>query len=286
VRTRAPNEILQIPRDASPAEIVAAVTARTAHFRALSTQDSVHALSEIYQAAAFLLWETKHDPEARTTSDPFVSTTPLRRQRAPLKPQRKRRRKTSQAWAPLLIVAPTIAALAVFLLYPDATMSAAWKLVDQASAAREGLSESPVPTLPANPTPTLHAITTTSSVAVSPAILPHSETVVAPAITPTSIALTQTGPEVQACVVISSLNVRSGPGVAYPKQSYLLAGECVKLVAINQAGTWGIIHSTPRPAAEYGWASIAFLESDMSMRALPVATPHSQPSPTPNTDRQ
>lgn len=285
MRTHAPNEILQIPRDASPAEIVAAVTARTAHFRALSTQDSVHALSEIYQAAAFLLWETKHDPEARNTSDPLVSTTPLRRQRAPLKPQRKRRRKKSQ-WAPLLMVAPTIAALAVFLLYPDATMSTAWKLVDQASAAREGFSETPGPTLPANPTPTLHAIATTSSVAVSPAVIPHSETAIAPDITPTSITLTQTGPEVRACVVISSLNVRSGPGVAYPSKSYLLAGECVKLVAINQAGTWGVIDSAPRPAADSGWASIAFLESDMSMTALPVATPHSRLSRTPDTERQ
>ena len=66
MRSRSPNEILQIPRDASPAEIIAAVTARTAHFRKLSTDESVQALSEIHQAAAFLLWETKNNPEART----------------------------------------------------------------------------------------------------------------------------------------------------------------------------------------------------------------------------
>ena len=220
MRTRAPNEILQIPRDASPAEIVAAVTARTAYFRELSAHESIQALSEIYQAAAFLLWETKHNPEARTVSEPIGRTTPSRPRRVPSKPHRGRRRKAAQGWAPLLIVTPTLAALAVFLLYPNATMSAAWKLVDQAAAVRELISGTPEPAAHAIPTPTLPVIPTAGSAVMAPAAIYHSEPAATPVNAPAATAQSQDRTPVRACVTISSLNVRTGPGAAYPSNSY------------------------------------------------------------------
>ena len=281
MKTSAPNEILQIPRDASPTEIVAAVTARTAHFRELSAQDSDQALSEIYQAAAFLLWETKNAPEARTASGATGRTTSSHQRHVPTKMRRKRRRKATSGLAPLLIVAPTLAALAVFLLYPDATMSAAWKLVDQAAAAREMIPSSPEPTSLAAPTPVLPVIPTAGSAVLATASISHSEAAATPVSTSTLIAQGQTQTPVRACVTISSLNVRAGPGVIYPSNSYLLEGECINLVAQNQAGTWGMIRSAPRPAAESGWTSLAHLESDGPLRTLPVATPSALSSPTP-----
>lgn len=283
MRNLSPNEILKIPRDASTAEIVAAVTARTAHFRELSTDESVQALSEIYQAAAFLLWETKHAPEARTASVATgVSTTPPSHQRrVPARHHRQRRRNGTPSWAPLLIVAPTLAALAVFLLYPDATMSAAWKLVDRATASREFISSTPDPTSSATHTPTLPVIPTASSDIVAPASTSHSEPAATSASVPTLDTQSQSQPLLRVCVTISSLNVRTGPGAAYPSNSYLLEGECVDLVAQNQAGTWGLIRSAPRPAAESGWAALAYLKSDGSLDTLPVVTPPSVPSQTP-----
>ena len=283
MRSRAPNEILQIPRDASPAEIVAAVTARTAHFRELSAHESVQALSEIYQAAAFLLWETKNSPEARAAPGAAARATPSRRRRVPAKPRHKGRHKAAPGWAPMLIVVPTLAALAFFLLYPDDTMSAAWKLVDQATAARALLSGPPEPTPPALPTPTLPVVPTAGSALVAPAAISHSEPAVTPGPAPTPGAPAQTDAlkPVRACVTISSLNVRAGPGVAYPSNSYLLEGECVTVVAQNAAGTWGLVRSAPRAGAESGWTSLAYLQSDKSLRTLPVATPPAVPSPSP-----
>jgi hypothetical protein len=281
VRSRAPNEILQIPRDASPAEIVAAVTARTAHFRELSAHESVQALSEIYQAAAFLLWETKNSPEARAAPGAAARATPSRRRRVPAKPRHKGRHKAAPGWAPMLIVVPTLAALAFFLLYPDDTMSAAWKLVDQATAARALLSGPPEPTPPALPTPTLPVVPTAGSALVAPAAISHSEPAVTPGPAPTPGAPAQTDAlkPVRACVTISSLNVRAGPGVAYPSNSYLLEGECINVVAQNAAGTWGLVRSAPRAGAESGWTSLAHLQTDGSLRTLPVATAPAVPSP-------
>lgn len=282
MRNLSPNEILRIPRDASTAEIVAAVTARTAHFRELSTDESVQAISEIYQAAAFLLWETKHAPEARTASGATgVGRTPSHQRRVPERPHRKLRRRGTPSWAPLLIVAPTLAALAVFLLYPDATMSAAWKLVDRVTASRELISSTPDPTASMMHTPTLPVIPTAGSSVAIPKATSHSEPAATPASAPTSVTQSQSQPSLRVCVTISSLNVRTGPGVAYPSNSYLLEGECVDLVAQNQAGTWGVIRSAPRPAAESGWAALTYLESDGSLGALPVVTPPAVPSQTP-----
>ena len=242
----------------------------------------MQALSEIYQAAAFLLWETKHAPEARTasvTTGVGTTTPPSHQRQVPARRDRKRRLRGTPSWAPLLIVAPTLAALAVFLLYPDATMSAAWKLVDRATASRELILSTPDPTASATHTPTLPVIPTAGSAIVTSASTSHSE----PAATSASALAsgTQSQPPLRVCVTISSLNVRAGPGLAYPSNSYLLEGECVDLVAQNQAGTWGVILSAPRPAAESGWAALAYLESNESLAALPVVTPPAVPSQTP-----
>jgi len=281
MRTQSPNEVLQIPRDASPSEIVAAVTARTAHFRELSAQESVQALSEIYQAAAFLLWETKHSPETRTHSRPNLGETPGQTQPTPPRKRPRRRRRSTPSWSPLLIVVPTISALAFFVLYPNATMSGAWKLVDGVAAAKQYVSGTDQTTTPTIPTPTLPIIPTAGSAVISPADTTFSQSAATPVRTPTSNEQSQPQKAIRACVTISSLNVRSGPNATFPSNSYLLEGECINLVAQNQAGTWAAIQSAPRPAAESGWVSLTYLESEGSLRTLPVATPPTVPTITP-----
>ena len=281
MRTKSPNEVLQIPRDASPSEIVAAVTARTAHFRELSAKESVESLSEIYQAAAFLLWETRHSPETRGAN---LAMKAEDTQFTATRKRRRKRRKSIASWAPLLIVVPTVAALALFVLYPNATMSGAWRIADGVSAAKQYVSSTEQIATPRIPTPTLPIIPTAGSSVISPANTTYSQPASTPVKTPTSDQPNQEQKPIRACVTISSLNVRSGPNATFPSNSYLLEGECIDLIAQNQAGTWAFIQSAPRPAAESGWVSLNYVISSESLRTLPVATPAIAPTTSHSTN--
>lgn len=270
----APNDILKIPRDASPDEIAAAVTSRTAHLRDLSEASSQQALAEIYQAAAFLLWETKNNARARTApgslpSNPEISTSSTaRRRRRP--PQRSRKRRT--ALAPLMIMVPTLAALSLFLLYPEDTMSAAWSLVDKVTEFTSIPSQLPTKQVP-SPLPTIPIIPTAgapSSSQASNAIImtPPSDTIL-----DATPAIASVATELRACVAISSLNVRSGPSSSYESISYLLDGECITLVAQNPSGTWALIKILPRSVDQTGWVSLTYLNYKEPDAPLPIATP-------------
>ena len=273
MKGQSPNDILQIPRDASPEEIAAAVTSRTAHLRDLSDASSQQALAEIYQAAAFLLWETKNNKQSRTASG-TIPTTPAitsqpsaRRRRRPPKRSRKRR----SVLAPLMIMVPTLAALSLFLLYPENTMSAAWSIVDQVTEFSSNSSQSPnnpdpdpLPTVPTIPTAEMPSSSPASSAVI---ITQPSDAIPEP--TPTTYSTTD---EIRACVAISSLNIRSGPGSSFDSISYLLDGECVTLVAQNPSGTWALIETSPRLVGQTGWVSLTYLNYKEPSVPLPVAT--------------
>ena len=276
---KAPNDILKIPRDASPDEIAAAVKIRTAHLRDLSDATSQQQLAEIYQAAAFLLWETRNNARARTApgSIPQISNAappvPSTRGRKP----RPRPRKVRPALAPLMIMVPTLAAVSLFLLYPDNTMSAAWTLVDKFTEITRELTEAPSgPSQPALPTvppiPTFDAqLSSPASNAVIIATPPNS----APQPEPTEL----TEPvKIRGCVTISSLNVRYGPGASYDKFTYLLEGECVTLIAQSAEGTWGLVDTLPRSKESSGWISLSYLNYTEPSSPLPVATTANTPS--------
>jgi len=275
VKGQSPNDILQIPRDASPEEIAAAVTSRTAHLRDLSDPSAQQALAEIYQAAAFLLWETKNNKQSRAASGtipttPAISTQPSTgRRRRPLKRPRKRRR----VLAPLMIMVPTLAALSLFLLYPEDTMSAAWSIVDKVTEFSANSSQlpinpdpSPLPTMPTMPTPDIPSSSLASSALI---ISQPSDADVILDSTPTAYSTTT---EIRACVTISSLNIRSGPDSSFESISYLLDGECVTLVAQNPTGTWALIETSPRLVDQIGWVSLTYLNYTGSSAPLPVAT--------------
>ena len=273
MKGQSPNDILQIPRDASPEEIAAAVTSRTAHLRDLSDASAQQALAEIYQAAAFLLWETKNNKQSRTASGtipttPAITTQPsAHRRRRPPKRSRKRR----SVLAPLMIMVPTLAALSLFLLYPEDTMSAAWSIVDKVTEFSTNSSQSPnnpdpdpLPTVPTIPTAEMPSSSPASSAVI---ITQPSDAIPEP--TPTTYSITD---EIRACVAISSLNVRSGPGSSFDSISYLLDGECVTLVAQNPSGTWALIETSPRLVDQIGWVSLTYLNYKEPSVPLPVAT--------------
>lgn len=281
---QSPNDILKIPRDASPDEIAAAVKTRTAHLRDLTDASSQQKLAEIYQAAAFLLWETKNNARSRTAPG---SMTPITNAAPPLPSSRRRKphprdRKRRSALAPLMIMVPTLAAVSLFLLYPDYTMSAAWTLVDKFTELTTDSSQSSIISTPPT-TPAILPIPTTdivSSSSASPAVI----------ISTPSTSMSQPDPtedtsptKIRACVTISSLNVRTGPSASYEKLSYLLEGECVTLVAQNDQGTWALIDTLPRSTEVSGWVSLSYLNYTEPNKPLPVATT-TNPLPAPTKE--
>ena len=77
----------------------------------------------------------------------------------------------------------------------------------------------------------------------------------------------------------SSLNIRSGPGIAYDSIGYLLRGECVLLLARNSDSYW--------TRMERGWVYAAFLRIDGDIsQLLDITTqpeaPEETPTPEPN----
>jgi len=166
---------------------------------------------------------------------------------------------------------PTLAALSLFLLYPEDTMSAAWSIVDKVTEFSTNSSQlpinpdpSPLPTVPTMPTAEIPS----SSPASSAVIISQPSDVVLDS-TPTAYSITI---EIRACVAISSLNIRSGPGSSFESISYLLDGECVTLVAQNPSGTWALIETSPRLVDQTGWVSLTYLNYTKSSAPLPVAT--------------
>jgi TolB protein len=95
-----------------------------------------------------------------------------------------------------------------------------------------------------------------------------------------------TGPalsEVEGRVTAYGLNVRAGPGVAYPIIGGLSQGDVVEVVGKNAVGTWLQIAYSGRE----GWVAAAYVELSGSLAEVPVVSapplppPRSAPMPTP-----
>lgn len=86
---------------------------------------------------------------------------------------------------------------------------------------------------------------------------------------PTRIAIPSAtiSPFAQACVVVSSLRVRSGPGTQYQIEDGFQRGECVSIDAKNSAATWARIANSDL------WLSVAHLDITGSISQLPAKTP-------------
>tara|TARA_B100000945_G_C20420406_1_gene617664 strand:+ start:1011 stop:1871 length:861 start_codon:yes stop_codon:yes gene_type:complete len=275
VTNKSPNDLLNIPRDASPEEIAAAVTARTSHLRNLSELQSQQSLAEIYQAAAFLLWEAANNEKARTApgsiaNAPSPNSRIQARNRSPI--TKRGRRKQRNPFAPLAIIIPTLATVSAFILYPDKTISTAWSIIDQATNYTTQPAITPTsivlpPTEVPNPIPTpsiFSAPASQSNIIAAPESDSDKETI-------DLIANNDSQPQLEACVTISSLNVRTGPSSSYNKITYLLEGECINLIAQNQAGTWGKIKDIPGFNSTLGWVSLTYLDYDLTV-PLPIST--------------
>ncbi|NIO68286.1 MAG: SH3 domain-containing protein, partial [Anaerolineae bacterium] len=82
-------------------------------------------------------------------------------------------------------------------------------------------------------------------------------------------------------VTAYGLNVRAGPGTAYPIVGGLSRGDVVEVVGKNAAGTWlQIVH--PADSDGRGWISAAYVDLTGSLTEVPEVSapplPPSQPS--------
>ena len=97
-------------------------------------------------------------------------------------------------------------------------------------------------------------------------------------------------------VIVSSANVRTGPGAGRPGekmyeiQSYLKRGECLNSIATNPARSWVKISGAARTEANQGWIAaelLAFGADHPSLASLPIIaeiepkTPQSPDEPNP-----
>ena len=76
-----------------------------------------------------------------------------------------------------------------------------------------------------------------------------------------TITLNPTHYPLTACVNISSLNVRSGPGIDYQIIKYLYKGDCINLISRNKDGSW--------VKFLYGWVSSYYLKIQGNISSLP-----------------
>lgn len=85
-----------------------------------------------------------------------------------------------------------------------------------------------------------------------------------PTNTPSSKSNTASNTTIKGCVNVSSLNLRSGPGVNYDALGYLLKDQCIVLQGRNSDGSW--------VAFKDGWVSTYYLDISGSVKSLPLAT--------------
>ena len=74
----------------------------------------------------------------------------------------------------------------------------------------------------------------------------------------------------RACVIASSLRVRSGPGTGYGLVGGLSRGDCVELDGISQDGEWVRTDSSNWQGGFHGWVAVAYLRISEPTYALPV----------------
>jgi Tol biopolymer transport system component len=125
------------------------------------------------------------------------------------------------------------------------------------------------------PTPaTVPMATPTEAFTATPILLQPTDTP-APS-RPTALALSG----VEGKVTASALNVRTGPGTAYPIVGGLSLGDSMEVVGKNAAGDWLQI-AYPANSEGRGWIAAAYADLTGSLGAVPEVSVPSPPPPTP-----
>lgn len=163
-------------------------------------------------------------------------------------------------------VAPT-PALAEAVAAPSVTPTAAEEASDMAG--------------PASPTPTRTSEPTAAPPAARPMAEPTSSLAAVPAVETTPVrAATSTPAPLQAVVQADRLNVRTGPGTAYPRLGQLGEGREVEIVGRDGEGTWWqIIHSVGVDGL--AWVSADYIDTDIGAGDVPVVEVAPPPAPAP-----
>lgn len=133
----------------------------------------------------------------------------------------------------------------------------------------------PVATLTETPTRELSKVAA-SSTAPSPMTTATAKTPERPSPTPTPTSAFSPTPF--AIVRAEVLNVRAGPGTAYPVVGRLAAGESVDIVGQSADGAWWQIRYK---GGRDGWVSGALVQAQGALNGVPVITDVPPPPPTP-----
>lgn len=122
-------------------------------------------------------------------------------------------------------------------------------------------------TATASPTATATAsITPTATVTANPTGSPTLTATASPTATATATATLE--PWINGLVIDApNLNIRYGPGTAWPPFDQLRRGDQVRIIGRDNGARWGFID---RPVL--GWLSMAYIESE-SIARLPVMVP-------------
>jgi TolB protein len=126
------------------------------------------------------------------------------------------------------------------------------------------------------PTPTLLKAPTATPIPPEPTA---TSTPTAPALSPEPVLS-----EVEGKVTAYGLNVRSGPGTAYPIVGGLSLDDVVEVVGKNATGTWLQITARSETFAQpegRGWVAAAYVDLIGSLAAVPEVSAPPPPPPTP-----
>jgi hypothetical protein len=141
------------------------------------------------------------------------------------------------------------------------------------------------------PTPTIVSLAAAeTSVTPTPTTVPTATPTEALTATPTPLQPTDTlapsqltasaSSRVEGKVTAYGLNVRTGPGMAYPIIGELSLGDSVEIVGKNAAGDWLQI-AYPVGGESQGWIAAAYTDLAGSLAAVPEASAPPPPPPTP-----
>jgi hypothetical protein len=127
------------------------------------------------------------------------------------------------------------------------------------------------------PTPTLLKAPTATPIPPEPTLRQAQDTAATP--TPTAPALSPEPvlSEVEGRVTAYGLNVRTGPGIAYPIVGGLSLDDVVEMVGKNAAGDWLQIAYN----GQEGWVAAAYVDLTGSLAAVPEVSAPPPPPPTP-----
>jgi TolB protein len=118
---------------------------------------------------------------------------------------------------------------------------------------------------------------TTAPTAAPTEALTATPVPVQPTDTPAPSQATALAPEVKGRVTSFGLNVRNGPGTAYPVIGELSLGDSVEVVGKNAAGDWLQIAYN----GQEGWVAAAYTDLTGSLAAVPEASAPPPPPPAP-----